>query len=54
MEETAQYFGKRFFYKHVLEFHRPSEFYARHLGVKITGPYYAHKRDTPPRQIRME
>ncbi len=40
MEATTQYFGKRFFCKQVLELHRPSKFYARHLGVKINGPYY--------------
>jgi hypothetical protein len=28
-----------FFYKQVLGFHRPSKLYARHLGVKINGPY---------------
>ncbi len=38
MEATTQYFEKGFFYKQFLELHRPSKFYARHLGVKITGP----------------
>jgi hypothetical protein len=36
MQATAQNFGKRFFINQVLEFNRPSNFLARHLGVKIT------------------
>jgi hypothetical protein len=32
-------FRKTVFYKQVLEFHRPSNFYVGHLGVKVTGPY---------------
>jgi|LakMenE01Jun11ns_1017448.scaffolds.fasta_scaffold6060278_1 hypothetical protein len=38
MKATTQYFGTRFF---VLEFHRPSNFYTSHLGVKTTGHYCA-------------
>jgi hypothetical protein len=32
MEATTQYFGKRFFYKQVLEFHRPSKFLCQTSG----------------------
>jgi hypothetical protein len=32
MEATTQYFGKRFFYKLVLEFHRPSKFLCQTSG----------------------
>jgi hypothetical protein len=35
MQATTQYFVKRIFLKHVLDFYRLSKFYARHLGVKI-------------------
>jgi len=31
-QATNQYFVKRFFYKQVLDFHRPSNFYAKPLG----------------------
>jgi hypothetical protein len=31
-DETTQYFGKRFFYKQVLEFHRPSKFLCQTTG----------------------
>ncbi len=38
-------FRKTYFFKQVLEFHRPFLiFYARHLGVKITGPCRIRKR----------
>jgi hypothetical protein len=39
MEATTQYFGKRFFINRSLNFIALQNFYARHLGVKITGPY---------------
>jgi hypothetical protein len=39
MQANTQYFGKRFFYKQVLEFHRPSKFVCQtSLGVKTSGP----------------
>ncbi len=37
MQVTTQFFVKLFFfYKQVLDFHRPFKIYAIHLGVKIT------------------
>ncbi len=40
IQATSQYFIKTVFYKQVLDFHRTcKKFYARHLGVKITGFY---------------
>jgi hypothetical protein len=39
MQGTTQYFVNGFFIKKSLRFHRPFKFYARHLGIKIAGPY---------------
>jgi hypothetical protein len=39
MEATTQYFGKRFFINRSWNFIALLNFYARHLGIKITGPY---------------
>jgi hypothetical protein len=36
---TLNVFRKTVFYKQILEIHHPSIFYARHPGIKITGPY---------------
>jgi hypothetical protein len=38
MEATTQYFGRRFFINRSKNFIALLNFYARHLGVKITGP----------------
>ena len=38
MEETTQNLEKRFFYKQIFDFHRPSNNFSGHLGVKITSP----------------
>jgi hypothetical protein len=38
MEATTQYFGKWFFINRSLNLIALLSFYARHLGVKITGP----------------
>jgi hypothetical protein len=39
---------KGFFYKQGLDFHRPSNLYARQLGVKTTDPHGASSRGGPP------
>jgi hypothetical protein len=39
MEATTQYFGKWFFINRSENFIALLNFYDRHLGVKITGPY---------------
>jgi hypothetical protein len=39
MEATTQDFGKWFFINRSKNFIALLNFYARHLGVKITGPY---------------
>jgi hypothetical protein len=39
MEATTQYFGKWFFINRSKNFIAILNFYVRHLGVKITGPY---------------
>jgi len=44
MQETAQYFEKQLFYKHVWDFHNPVKILCRTSKlcnfVKITGPYH--------------
>ncbi len=48
MEATTQYFGKWFFINRSQNFIALLNFYVRHLGVKITGPYCV---DTVPYRV---
>jgi hypothetical protein len=42
MQGTTHYFVKQFFKNRSKIFTALPKFYARHLGVKITSPYYEH------------
>ncbi len=48
MEATTQYFGKRFFINRSQNLIAILNFYVRHLGVKITGPYCTCLVSFPP------
>jgi hypothetical protein len=56
MQATTQFYVKRFFINKSLIFIALPKLYARHLGVKITGPYctasvpYAHAQRPNPKK----